>query len=206
MLKKILKFTLFAFILSAVFLAIYGWYLSGQVERRFSARRWSIPSTVYSDTTLLYPGQRLNPSLFNEKLVNLGYRRVQHLPSRKGEIRIGPDTLDIYLNDLETPWTQRQGFLVQIGFGEHRIGMIRRVDNGETIPILELEPEEIMQFFGRERERRQLISIDQVPEHLIRAVLAAEDHRFFEHYGVDFRGILRAMLTNLRHGSIRQGG
>ena len=206
MLKKIIKITFFGFILSGVFLAIYGWYLSAQVERRFSARRWSIPSTVYSDTTLLYPGQRLNPSLFNEKLVNLGYRRVQRLPSRKGEIRIGPDTLDIYLNDLETPWTQRQGFLVQIGFSEHRIGMIRRMDNGEKIPILELEPEEIMQFFGQERERRQLISIDQVPEHLIRAVLAAEDHRFFQHYGVDFRGILRAMLTNLRHGSIRQGG
>ncbi len=63
-----------------------------------------------------------------------------------------------------------------------------------------------MQFFGPERERRQLISIEQVPEHLIRAILAAEDHRFFQHYGVDFRGILRALVTNLRHGAIRQGG
>ena len=81
-------------------LAIYGWYLSNQVEKRFSARRWSIPSTVYSDTTLLYPGQRFDPALFKEKLVNLGYHRVNHLPSRKGEIRIRPDALDIFLNDL----------------------------------------------------------------------------------------------------------
>ena len=206
MLKKTLKVILFGFILGSIFLAAYGWYLSAQVENRFSARRWSIPSTVYSDTTLLYPGQRLNPSLFNEKLVNLGYRRVQHLPSQKGEIRIGPDALDIFLNDLKTPWTQRQGFLVQIGFSENKIGAISRMDNGETIPILELEPEEIMQFFGQERERRQLISIEQVPEHLIRAVLAAEDHRFFQHHGVDLRGILRALATNLRHASIRQGG
>ena len=206
MLKKILKYTLFVFIISGVALAIYGWYLSTQVEKRFSARRWSIPSTVYSDTTLLYPGQRLNPSLFNEKLVNLGYRRVHHLPSQKGELRIRPDALDIFLNDLKTPWTQRQGFLVQIGFSENRVGTIIRMESGETMPILELEPEEIMQFFGQERERRQLISIEQVPEHLIQAVLAAEDHRFFQHYGVDFRGILRALITNLRHGSIRQGG
>ncbi|MGW8301779.1 MAG: PBP1A family penicillin-binding protein [Desulfobacterales bacterium] len=206
MLKKILKFTLFVFILGGVFLAIYGWYLSVQVEKRFSARRWSIPSTVYSDTTLLYPGQRLNPSLFNQKLVNLGYRRVQHLPSRKGEIRIGPDALDIFLNDLKTPWAQRPGFLVQIGLSRDRIGTISRMDNGETMPILELEPEEIMQFFGQERERRQLVSIEQVPEHLIQAVMAAEDHRFFQHYGVDWHGILRALITNLRHGSIRQGG
>jgi penicillin-binding protein 1B len=206
MLKRLIKYTLPIFILGGVVLAIYAGYLSAQVEKRFSARRWSIPSTVYSDTTLLYPGQRLNPSLFNQKLVNLGYRRVHHLPSRKGELRIGPDALDIFLNDLKTPWTQRQGLLVQIGFSEDRIGTISRMDNGETLPILELEPEEIMQFFGQERERRQLISIEQVPEHLIQAVLAAEDHRFFQHYGVDLRGILRALATNLRHGSFRQGG
>ena len=206
MLKKFIKYALLIFILVGVALAIYSWYLSAQVEKRFSARRWSIPSTVYSDTTLLYPGQRFDPSLFNEKLVNLGYRRVNHVPSQKGEIRIRPDALDIFLNDLKTPWTQRQGFLVQIGFSENRIGTISRMESGETMPILELEPEEIMQFFGQERERRQLISIEQVPEHLIRAVLAAEDHRFFQHYGVDFRGILRALVTNLRHGSIRQGG
>jgi penicillin-binding protein 1B len=206
MLKKIIKYALLVFILSVFGLAVYGWYLSNQVEKRFSARRWSIPSTVYSDTTLLYPGQRFDPSLFKEKLVNLGYHRVNHLPSRKGEIQIRPDALDIFLNDLKTPWTQRAGFPVQIGFSEDRIGTISRRDSGETIPILELEPEEIMQFFGPERERRQLISIEQVPEHLIRAILAAEDHRFFQHYGVDFRGILRALVTNLRHGAIRQGG
>jgi penicillin-binding protein 1B len=206
MLKRLIKYTLLILILGGVALAIYAWYLSNQVEKRFSARRWSIPSTVYSDTTLLYPGQRFDPSLFNEKLVNLGYHRVNHLPSRKGEIQIRPDALDIFLNDLKTPWTQRAGFPVQIGFSEDRIGTISRRDSGETIPILELEPEEIMQFFGPERERRQLISIGQVPEHLIQAVLAAEDHRFFQHYGVDFRGILRALVTNLRHGAIRQGG
>ena len=148
----------------------------------------------------------MNPSRFSQKLSNLGYRKVNSLPSQKGEIRIRADALDIYLKDLKTPWTERAGFLAQINFSEDRIEIIRRKDNGEVIPILELEPEEIMQFFGQERERRQLISIKQVPEYQIRAVLAAEDHRFFEHYGVDWRGILRAMMANLRHGAIRQGG
>jgi penicillin-binding protein 1B len=199
MLKKIIKYALLIFVLASAALAIYGCHLSARVEKRFSARRWSIPSTVYSDTTLLYPGQHLNPSLFDEKLVNLGYRRVYHLPARKGEIRIRPDVLDIFLNDLKTPWTQREGFLVQIGFSEDRIGTIIRMDSGATMPILTLEPEEIMQFFGPERERRQLISIEQVPENLTRAVLAAEDHRFFQHYGVDLRGIFRALMTDRRH-------
>ncbi len=206
MLKKLIKYSLLIIVMAGIALAIYGWYLSGQVEKRFSARRWSIPSTVYSDTTLLYPGQRIIPSQFSQKLSNLGYRRVNRLPSNKGELQIRAQRLDIFLNDLKTPWTERAGFLAQLDLSNNTIGTIRRKDNGESVPILELEPEEIMQFFGPERERRQLISIEQVPEHQIQAVLAAEDHRFFEHHGVDWRGILRAMLTNLRHGAIRQGG
>jgi penicillin-binding protein 1B len=204
--KRLVKYAFLIFLFAAVVLAIYGWHLSVQVEKRFSARRWRIPSTVYSDTTLLYPGQHLDLSLLNEKLVNLGYRQVNQVPSQKGEIRIRPNALDIFLNDLKTPWTRREGFAVQIAISEEKIGTIQRMDSGEPIPILELEPEEIMQFFGEERERRQLISIEQVPEHLVHAVMAAEDHRFFEHYGVDVRGIVRALVTNLRHGAIRQGG
>jgi len=206
MLKRLIKYTLIIFALGSAGLAAYGWYLSAQVEKRFSARRWSIPSTVYSDTTLLYPGQHFNPSIFADKLFNLGYRTVNHLPSRKGELQNGSDKLIVFLNDLKTPWSQREGFAVRIGFGEDGIETIERMDSGETVPILELEPEEITQFFGPERERRQLISIDQVPEHLVSAVLAAEDHRFFQHHGIDWRGILRAMITNLQHGSIVQGG
>jgi penicillin-binding protein 1B len=205
MLKTFLKYALAVFGLTVLGLTVYGWYLSNQVEKRFSARRWSIPSTVYSDTTLIYPGQRFNASLFNEKLINLGYHSVNHPPSEKGELRIGPQSLNIFLNDLKTPWSQREGFAVRMVFDENRIEAINRMDNGAMIPILELEPEEIMQFFGPERERRQLISIEQVPEHFVLAVLAAEDHRFFQHYGVDFRGIARALITNLRQGAIRQG-
>ena len=37
-------------------------------------------------------------------------------------------------------------------------------------------------------------------------MLAAEDNRFFQHPGIDYRGIVRALITNLRHGSLRQGG
>jgi len=121
-------------------------------------------------------------------------------------LQVTPGALTIFLNDLKTPWKNRQGFPVRIAMTESMIESIIRTEDGNAVPILELEPEEISLFFGSERERRQLISIQQVPGHLIFAVLAAEDSRFYQHPGVDFRGILRAFITNLRHGSIRQGG
>ena len=50
------------------------------------------------------------------------------------------------------------------------------------------------------------IPLDQFPDHLIKAVLATEDRRFYEHFGIDFIGIFRAALTNAQAGGVVQGG
>ncbi len=55
-------------------------------------------------------------------------------------------------------------------------------------------------------ERREVLTARQVPPRLIQAFLAIEDRRFYEHTGLDFRGILRAALANLRAGEVAQGG
>jgi penicillin-binding protein 1B len=208
MIKKFLIFSITILLVTIISILFYGRHLAGLVDARFSARRWSIPSKVFTDTMLLYPGQRLNQALFQEKLRRMGYREVPRRPARKGETHTAQSGLRLFLflNDLKTPWKKRPGFPVKIEFKENIIESIIRQDDGAALPLLEIEPEEIMLFFGLERERRQLVAIKQVPVHVIHAVLAAEDRRFFEHWGVDPRGILRALITNLRHGSIRQGG
>ena len=55
-------------------------------------------------------------------------------------------------------------------------------------------------------ERRYLVPLSELPPHLIKAFVAAEDTRFFEHGGVDLIGIFRAMLKNIQEGEIVQGG
>ncbi len=185
---------------------LYCLYLSSHIDERFSGRRWSIPSRVFSDVTILYPGQKINRTLFYEKLRRLGYRRVSHEPNSKGEFRTLAASLELFLHDFKVPSRRREGMCVKIRFVEDLIESIINSNNGEPIPILELEPEEVMLFFGHDRERRRLISINQVPQHVIYAVLAAEDSRFYQHRGLDPMGILRALYTNLRHVSIRQGG
>ncbi|MBW2010296.1 MAG: PBP1A family penicillin-binding protein [Deltaproteobacteria bacterium] len=205
-LKRLLKIALLFVVLICTGIILYSGYLSFQIEKRFSARRWRIPSKVFSDVTLLYPGQQTNRDLFHEKLRRLGYREVSYKPDRKGEVRISRSVTEIFLHDLIVPSQKRMGFPVEIRFTENEIKSILRHDNGKSLPILELEPEEIMLFFGPDREQRQLVSIDQVPQHLMYAIMAAEDNCFYSHHGVDPMGICRAIYTNLRHGSIRQGG
>lgn len=56
------------------------------------------------------------------------------------------------------------------------------------------------------KEKRVIVSLDQVPKHLINAFVAAEDARFYEHEGVDVISIFRALLKNLSAGKIEQGG
>ncbi len=52
----------------------------------------------------------------------------------------------------------------------------------------------------------QAVPIGELPAHAIHAVLAIEDRRFFDHVGLDVRGLARAMLANLRAARYAQGG
>src|ERR687898_370474 len=50
------------------------------------------------------------------------------------------------------------------------------------------------------------LKLEEYPDHLIKATLATEDRRFYEHFGIDIPGTFRAMLTNARAGGVVQGG
>jgi len=62
---------------------------------------------------------------------------------------------------------------------------------------------QLMAEFGE--KRRIPISLDEVPQNFINALLATEDQRFFEHSGVDFLGVLRAALNLALTGNKSQG-
>jgi len=55
-------------------------------------------------------------------------------------------------------------------------------------------------------ERRVVVSMDRMPDHLIKAFLAAEDAHFYEHEGISYTGIFRAFIKNLQAGRVVQGG
>ncbi|HXW48502.1 MAG TPA: PBP1A family penicillin-binding protein, partial [Xanthobacteraceae bacterium] len=50
------------------------------------------------------------------------------------------------------------------------------------------------------------VPLDEFPDNLIKAVLATEDRRFYEHFGIDGQGIFRAFVTNTQAGGVVQGG
>ncbi len=54
-------------------------------------------------------------------------------------------------------------------------------------------------------QNRDEVSLDQLSPHILKAVIAAEDARFYQHDGVDYFGIARAMIRNYQAGRTRQG-
>ncbi|MDV2504451.1 MAG: PBP1A family penicillin-binding protein [bacterium] len=78
---------------------------------------------------------------------------------------------------------------------DYRPSLITRVYDGND--------ELLTEFFI---EKRYLVPLEQIPAILREATLAAEDRRFYSHHGLDFKGILRASLANLRAGGVVAGG
>jgi penicillin-binding protein 1A len=54
--------------------------------------------------------------------------------------------------------------------------------------------------------RSDAVALEEMPDHFIKAVLATEDRRFFEHYGIDVFGTVRALIENMRAQEVVQGG
>ncbi len=55
-------------------------------------------------------------------------------------------------------------------------------------------------------ERRTILPLNEIPVNLQNAFLATEDQSFFSHWGINLKGIARAMIANLRHGRVVEGG
>jgi penicillin-binding protein 1A len=82
------------------------------------------------------------------------------------------------------------------------VGTLREVQLQVPLRIYSRDGK-LIQSIGE--QRRIPVRYEQLPRKLVLAFLATEDDRFFRHHGVDWQGILRAAVANLKAGGIRQG-
>src|SRR5579863_269828 len=195
--------SVFGLILS--FLA-YVAYLDQVIVRKFEGVRWKIPSKIYSIPFQLVPGMDIEKVMVLSRLNHLGYYRVFHPVREPGEFRRMQDGLEIYFRDFPYPGHPFSGFPVVLMLEGNTLTRIVDLTLAEEIPTIDLEPELISGLYEGDWQERLLIHLSDLSPSLIHSVLASEDRRFYEHPGVDIRGMLRALFQNLRHGEVVQGG
>jgi penicillin-binding protein 1A len=71
--------------------------------------------------------------------------------------------------------------------------------------VLDRKGERFAEVF-EENQRRVWVPLADIPEHVQKAFIAAEDHRFYQHKGIDERGLIRAFIGNLASSGRPQGG
>ena len=86
---------------------------------------------------------------------------------------------------------------VRISLQGNAIAKIENLAEGKELFSLELEPELITGLYERIWQERRVVKLADVPPLLVKAILAVEDERFYQHFGIDPIGILRAMWVNL---------
>ena len=102
------------------------------------------------------------------------------------------------------------GFAIGIGFVRGSI------DAAPSLDILDVQPQgyasqiydadgNLMQTLVMEGSNREEVSFDQLPDDLVNAFIAIEDSRFYEHNGIDLKGILRAAYVGITSGRFSEG-
>jgi penicillin-binding protein 1B len=195
------------FLLAAVtglFLLHLG-YLYFMVGSGLARDTWDVPSILYGRPAVIRTGDLVENLKIPERLGRLSYQMVSGAPEKPGTWSREANRVRIHTRGFQAGDVSRPGVRIDIGMAEGRIATLE-TSSGSFPDELVLEPEEIARILGPKMESRRMVPLSAVPMHLQNAVLAAEDSRFYSHFGIDVIGVMRALRANLRQMRIVQGG
>ncbi len=198
-----------AFLVMIAFVALIGFvgYTYAVITKKFdSSRRWDLPSRIYSDATPIVPGMNFPRALLEPKLNHVGYHETRRRVANPGEYRFVDGNLEIYLQNFEYPDIEFRALPVVIDFDSATVRSVKRLDDGASLRGIRIEPELITSIYNNEMEDRLPVSLNSVPKTVTEAIIATEDKNFYHHEGISIRGIIGALLTNLRQKAWTHGG
>ena len=167
------------------------------MEQRLQGERWQIPSRVYARPLTLRPGLVLDADWLTRILNGLRYtqrgHRARPRPGSSPSSRAGSAF-------WPRPVPRGADEPLLVVFDEGKVKEILGA-GGRRYASQDLEPELITYLFDESREKRRRIRYEDLPEHLVQAVLAIEDRRFFSHPGLDPFRFVSAVVRNIRSDS-----
>src|SRR5208282_5391579 len=176
------------------------------IDARLDGKVFGNPAVILAAPREVHCGQSTNAQQSLLLLKRAGYTEGQNvrgvgsftLTASGLEVRPGPQSFFRNGQIVEGP--------ARLEFQGDRLVAITSLDNMSALQTYWLEPELITTLFGPTRAKRHLVRYQDLPQALVNAILATEDHRFYSHHGVDSFRMVAAALADLRSDKRLQGG
>jgi len=203
-------------LISAVVLGILVYYwtiFSARIDNLLTGEVFTRSAGIYAAPKQVRTGEAIAPDELVAYLKRAGYvEKNQQADDARGRYVLGDSMVDIEPSRDSSVDGQRQFQPLRVQFSRtgKAITAITKLDGSARYSNALLEPELISSVTGHDRAKRKVVGFNDIPPHLRKAILVTEDRSFFEHYGVNVRGILRAFIR--RYDSdpnspiARQGG
>jgi penicillin-binding protein 1B len=176
------------------------------IDARLDGERERVLPRVFARPLELRRGQSLSERQLVDRLNDLGYTE-RDLPDSPGEFTVGDGSVAIMPRAATF-----KGQLVRAVFrpptppvrkaaarrSPPRADRVQRLELGsKATDRLTLDAPLLTSLIRGEREKRRPVALAAIPAHVVQAVLAIEDRRFYDHLGIDPIGMTRAVVTNL---------
>ncbi|UCH53077.1 MAG: penicillin-binding protein 1B [Pseudomonadota bacterium] len=194
-----------AALLGVLLLSAYLLYLDFTVRDAFEGKKFALPARVYARALEVYPGAKISLNDFTGELARLAYRESPE-PREPGTFRRELQAIELTTREFQFWDGPQPSRTLRVRFDGKRVSAVNGPGEGKAaVDIVRIEPPLIGGIYPGHNEDRALLRLDQVPPALIEALIAVEDRKFYEHWGVDPRGLARAAYKTVTGQGV-QGG
>src|ERR1041384_1958852 len=177
---------------------IYYWTVfSGRIDNLLAGEVFTRTAGIYAAPKQLSVNETISEADVIAFLKRADYvEKTQQADNSRGRYSVNGNTLDIEPSSASSVdgVKQFQNVRVQFSGSGKSISSMTDLDHRGAMQRAWLEPELISSVTGTERAKRKVIGFGDLPPHLVKAITVTEDRSFFEHYGVNIRGIVRAFV------------
>lgn len=202
--QKLLGFFFKLFFVVLILMGLGLLYMDTHIRSQFEGKRWALPAKVYARPLELYAGLPISLTELKIELRGLGYQFVKKA-TLPGQAEFSSTKAIISTRGFQFPDGAEQAQQLILEISDSQITKISSYQ-GSPIALVRLEPILIGGIYPLNNEDRDLIRLQDAPQGLTDALIAIEDHNFYQHSGISLKGISRAMLVNIKAGRFVQGG
>jgi penicillin-binding protein 1B len=185
-------------VLGLFLILTYYWFdFSDRIDRKLlSGEVYTASAGIYSAPKTLKTGESITIPALVDYLRSAGYiERNSQADASRSRYVVDGDTVAIEpgLTGVIDGKKEFPSITVKFSKDLRSVAAIGDRDTGAQVNETRLEPKILSSIAAEGDGRRKTVTFNDLPQHLIKAITVTEDRAFFEHYGVNFRGIARAL-------------